>query len=205
MMAEDPGLIIDNRFGMEMVLILNGRKVRHHAAERLVALPVRRHIPAGDYLAVLDDPQFLCHQPEQQINVASLLQQEEKLGFLKRCQDPLGELLSFDGRDTEGGIFRHAPAENRHERPTGISRECRCGAGADSEIKCGGDVRNAGEVNRLMQVGAGDVDEQLFGDGVRDCFIIARHGTIQRARRKAARHGQAAQDSCRDHSCKRSC
>ena len=43
-----------------------------------------------------------------------------------------------------------------------------------------------------MLMGARDVDEQLFGDSIRDRLIIARHGAIQRDGGEAAGHGQAA-------------
>ena len=180
---------------MELVLVLNGRKVRDHPAEHLVARPICRCIAIGDLLAILRDPQFLGHQPEQQIDVVPLAEEEEELGFLKGGQESLGELFPFDRCDTDGGVLRHAAAEDRHERLAGLSRECRSGAGADTEIECRGDIRDAGEVNRLMLMGAGDVDEQLFGDGIRDRLIIGRHGAIQRDRGEAAGHGQAAEDS----------
>lgn len=77
------------------------------------------------------------------------------------------------------GVLRYAAAEDRHERPAGFSRECRRGAGADTEIEGGRDVRYASEVNRLMLMGSGDIDEQLFGDGICDRFIIGRHCAIQ--------------------------
>ena len=89
-------------------------------------------------------------------------------------------LRSAQYYNTNGRVLRHAAAEDRHERPAGLSRECRSGARADTEIERRGDIRHAGEVNRLMLMGAGDVDEQLFGDGIRDRLIIARHGAIQR-------------------------
>ena len=114
---------------------------------------------------------------------------------MKGGQESLGELFAFDRRDTDGGVFRHAAAEDRHERPSGISRECRSGAGADTEIERCGDIRDAGEVNRLMLMGAGDVDEQLFGDGIGDRLIIVRHCAIQRDGGEAAGHGQTAEDS----------
>ena len=47
-----------------------------------------------------------------------------------------------------------------------------------------------------MLMGAGDIDEQLFGDGLRDCLIIGRHGAIQRDGGEAAGHGQTAEGSC---------
>ena len=47
-------------------------------------------------------------------------------------------------------------------------------------------------MNRLMLMGSGDVDEQLFGDSIRDRLIIARYGAIQRDGGKVAGHGQAA-------------
>jgi len=59
------------------------------------------------------------------------------------------------------------------------------------EIERYGDILDAGEMNRLMLMGAGDVDEQLFGDSIRDRLIIARHGAIQRDGGEAAGHGQA--------------
>jgi len=42
-----------------------------------------------------------------------------------------------------------------------------------------------------MMMGAGDVDEQLFGDGIRDRLIRARHCAIQRGGGEAAGYGQA--------------
>jgi hypothetical protein len=124
----------------------------------------------ANLLAILPDPQFLRHQPEQQIDVVPL-PEEEEFGFLKGGQEPLGKLFPFDRHDTEGGVLRHAAAEDRHEGPAGVSRQCRCGTGTDTEIERRGDIRNAGEVNRLMLMGASDVDEQLFGDGIRDRLI----------------------------------
>ena len=69
---------------------------------------------------------------------------------------------------------------SKYSDPAGLSCECRSGAGADTEIERRGDIRDAGEVNRLMLMGAGDVDEQLFGNGIRDRLIIARHCASQR-------------------------
>ena len=110
---------------------------------------------------------------------------------MKGGQEPFGKLFPFDRRDTNGGVLRHAAAEDRHERPAGLSRECRNGTGVDTEIERRGDIRDAGKVNRLMLMGAGDVDEQLFGDGIRNRLIIARHCAIQREGGEAAVHGQA--------------
>ena len=115
-----------------------------------------------------------------------------ELGFLKGGQEPLGELFPFDRHDADRRILRHAAAEDRHERLAGLSRQCRCGAGIHPEVERRGDIRDAGEVNGLMPMGAGDVDEQLLGDGIRHRFIIGRHCAIQRDRREAAGHGQAA-------------
>ncbi len=157
---------------MELVLILKGREVRYHPAEHLVARSICRCIAIGDFLAILRDPQFLGHQAEQQIDVVPLPEEEEELGFLKGGQEPLGELFPFDRCDTDGGVLRHAAAEDRHEPPAGLSRKGRSSTGADTEIERRGDIRDTGEVNRLMLMGAGDVDEQLFGAGIRDRLII---------------------------------
>ena len=46
-----------------------------------------------------------------------------------------------------------------------------------------------------MLIGAGDVDEQLFGDGIGDRLIIGRHCAIQRDGGEAPGHGQTAEDS----------
>lgn len=181
---------------MELVLVLDGRKVCHYPAEHLVVPPISRPITIGLLLAMHRDPQFLRHQPEQQVDVISLPEEEQELGFLIGGQKPLGEIFPFDRDDADGGVLRHTAAEDRHEPPAGVSRECRCGACADTEIERRGDIRDAGEVNRLVLMGAGDVDEQLFGDGIRDRLIVARHGAIQRNGREAACYGQAAEDSC---------
>lgn len=68
---------------MELVCVLNSRDVRHHATEHLIARPISRHIPVGDLLAILLDPEFLRHQPEQQIDIVSLPEEEDELGFLE--------------------------------------------------------------------------------------------------------------------------
>src|ERR1051326_568987 len=97
---------------MKLVLILNGREMRHDTTELLVACSVFRHIAVSDFLAILLDPQFLCHQPEQQIDVVPLPEQEEKLRFLKRSQDSLGEFFPLDRRDAVCGVSPPAPAKN---------------------------------------------------------------------------------------------
>ena len=109
---------------MDLVLVLNCREVSHHPAEHIVACSVCRRIAVGDLLAILRDPQFLRHQPEQQIDIVSLPeeeQEEEELGFLKGGQHPLGELFPFDPHDTDGGVLRHAADEDRQERSAGLS------------------------------------------------------------------------------------
>jgi hypothetical protein len=62
---------------MELDLVLNGREVRHHQAEHLGARPICRRIAGGDLPAILPDPQFLHHQPEQQIDVVPLPEEED--------------------------------------------------------------------------------------------------------------------------------
>jgi len=60
---------------------------------------------------ILRDPHFLCHQPEQQIDVVPLPEEEEELDFMKGGQKPFGKLFPFDRHDTDGGVLRHACAK----------------------------------------------------------------------------------------------
>ena len=81
-MTELAGIVqvamVDERFGVELILVLNGREMRHHPAEHLIAVRlIGRRIAVGDLLAILLDPQFLRHQPEQQIDVEPLPEQEQ--------------------------------------------------------------------------------------------------------------------------------
>ena len=70
------------------------------------------------------------------------------------------------------GIFGHTAPEDRHQRPPSVSGERRRRAGTDSEIECRRDVRHAGEVDGLVAFSTSDVDEKLFGNGVRDGLIV---------------------------------
>ena len=73
----------------------------------------------------------------------------------------------------------------------------------NTEVKRRGDIRDAGEVNRLMLMGAGDVDEELFRDGIRHRFVIRGHGTVQGNGGKAAGQTQTEEDSRQGQPCVR--
>ena len=133
------------------------------------------------------------HQPEEQVDVEPLQEQQRELGFLKGGQEPLRELFAFDRHDADRGILRHTAAEDRHERLTGLARQRRSGTGIHAEIERRGDVRDAGEVDGSMAMGAGNVDEQLLGDRIRHRFIVRRHCAIQRDRRQAAGQREATE------------
>ena len=95
----------------------------------------------------------LRHQPEEQVDVELLPEQERELGFLKRGQQLLGELFSFDRYDADRRIIRHAAAEDRHERLARLACQRRGRSGIHAEIERRGDIRDAGEVDGLMPMG----------------------------------------------------
>ena len=72
--------MVGERFGMEVVEALNGCKVCHHSPEHLIAGLICLCRAIRHLMAVFLDSQFLRHQPEQQIDVVTL--SEEELGFL---------------------------------------------------------------------------------------------------------------------------
>ena len=176
---DGPSLLVDHRFGIEMVLILDGREVQHDAAKELVARAIRGQVPVGDLPALFLDPEFGDHQPEQQIDVHPLPQQQRELALFKRRQQPLREFFPFDRHDADRRVLRYASAEDRKYGLATHAGQRRRHAAADAEVEGRRDVRDAGEVNRLAVLGAGDVDQQLLGEGVRDGLVIGHHDFIE--------------------------
>ena len=91
------------------------------------------------------------------------------------------------------GFSATLPPKTGHERLTGLARQRRSGTGIHAEIERRGDVRDAGEVDGSMAMGAGNVDEQLLGDRIRHRFIVRRHCAIQRDRQQAAGQREATE------------
>ncbi len=121
------------------------------------------------------------------------------MAFRKGRQEPSGEFFSFNRHDAEGRILRYAAAEEWKERAATLSRQRGRHPGIHPEVKCGGDVRHAGEVYRLMVMGARNIDEQLFGQGVGDRLIISYDRAVERDRRKAAGYGEPVRDKPEQH------
>ena len=112
------------------------------------------------------------------------------MALLKGRQETSRKFFSFNRHDTEGRVFRYAAAEERQERAATLSRQRGRRPGTHPEVKCGGDVRHAGEVYCLMVMGPGNIDEQLFGQRLGDRLIIGYDRAVERDRRKTACHGE---------------
>lgn len=116
-----------------------------------------------------------------------------------------GEFRPFSGgrADLEGllgGICIQGRKDSRprfvgqHERFAGLARQRRGRSGIHAEVERRGDIRDAGEVDGLMAMGAGNIDEQLRGDGIRHRLIVRGHRPIQRDRRQTAGQRQATEN-----------
>lgn len=117
---------------------------------------------------------------------------------MERCEKAFGKVFSLDGRDTYGRILGNTSANDRQNGAAGITGESRCGAGGKPKIKRRRDVGNAGEVNRLMMLCSGDIDEQLLGLRFSDGIVVGDHRSSQGDRREAAREKEKT-EKCQEY------
>lgn len=167
--------------------------MKHHAAKHRVTLAVKRPIVIDDLPRTMLDPHLLRHQPQQKIDIETLTQQKGEFALLKRRQQPFCEFFPLDRDNAYGWILRKAAADYWHQYCAREPSQRRGAARAEAKVEGGRNVGNAGEMERLMMMSAGDIQQQLLRCRGGDRFIVGADRAVQRKGGYAT--GEREQDS----------